>query len=75
MVDETRVRCRCGQCRVRGLMGPLMIITVGAIFLLGEFTRYRFDELWPLLLIVAGGVLLGQSLASREGHTGSDRRD
>jgi hypothetical protein len=56
-------------------MGPLMVITVGAIFLLGEFTRYRFDELWPLLLIVAGGVLLGQSLASREGHIGRDRRD
>jgi hypothetical protein len=52
-------------------MGPLMIITVGVLFLAGEYTRYSFGELWPVLLIVAGIVLTAQSLASKEGHTGS----
>jgi hypothetical protein len=52
-------------------MGPLMVITVGVLFLVGEYTRYSFGELWPVLLIVAGVVLTAQSLASKEGHTGS----
>jgi hypothetical protein len=48
-----------------------MMITVGAIFLLGEYTRYSIDQLWPLFLIVPGIILLVQSLASRDGHIGS----
>jgi hypothetical protein len=56
---------------MRGLMGPIVLITVGVLFLLGTYTRYGFWELWPILLIVIGGVLVGQSLVSREGHIGS----
>jgi hypothetical protein len=52
-------------------MGPLMLITIGAIFLLGRFTSVGFEELWPVILVVAGVVLLLQSSASRAGHTGS----
>jgi hypothetical protein len=52
-------------------MGPLMVITVGVLFLIGEYTRFSFLELWPILLIVAGVVLTAQSLASKEGHLGS----
>jgi hypothetical protein len=63
--------CKCAHCRIRGLMGPLMIITVGVLFLVGEYSRYSFTDLWPVLLIVAGIVLTAQSLASKEGHTGS----
>ncbi|MFZ3378084.1 MAG: DUF5668 domain-containing protein [Candidatus Acidiferrales bacterium] len=63
--------CRCAHCRIRGLMGPLMIITVGILFLAAEYSRYSFGDLWPVLLIVAGIVLTAQSLASKEGHTGS----
>jgi hypothetical protein len=48
-------------------MGPVMLITVGAIFLFGE---HSIDKLWPLFLIVPGVILLVQSLASREGHIG-----
>jgi hypothetical protein len=52
-------------------MGPLMIIAVGVLFLVGEYSRYSFTDLWPVLLIVAGIVLTAQSLASKEGHSGS----
>ena len=60
----------CAFCRVRGLMGPALLITVGVIFLLGEYSRYDFRDLWPFLLIVPGIILVGQSMASKEGHTG-----
>jgi hypothetical protein len=52
-------------------MAPIMLITVGAIFLAGQYTRYDFGDLWPVLLIVAGVVLFAQSLVSRTGHIGS----
>jgi len=70
MADATKPHCTCMCCRVRGLMGPVMIITVGVLFLIGEFTRYGFGDLWPVLLVVAGVVTLLQSTASRDGHTG-----
>jgi hypothetical protein len=66
--DPTRIRCTCPQCRVRGLMGPIVIITVGVLFLLREFTRFGIGELWPILLIVPGIVLMAQHMASRAGH-------
>jgi len=71
MADESRPRCTCARCRVRGLMGPVIVIAIGALFLIGEYTRFSFGDLWPLLLIVIGAMLLVQSLASSEGHTGS----
>lgn len=71
MPDANPTVCRCAHCRIRGLMGPLMIITVGVLFLIAEYSRYSFGDLWPVLLIVAGIVLTAQSLASKDGHTGS----
>jgi hypothetical protein len=67
----TKPKCNCTHCRMRGLMGPVMLITVGVLFLMGEFTRYGFGDLWPVLLLVSGLVILAQSTASREGHTGA----
>ena len=46
-------------------------LIVGVLFLIGEYTRFSFLELWPILLIVVGVVLTAQSLASKEGHLGS----
>ena len=71
MPDELRTRCACAHCRIRGLMGPVMLITVGVLFLVRQYTRYSIGELWPILLIVAGIVLVAQAMASREGHIGS----
>lgn len=71
MADPNNTNCRCAHCRIHGLMGPLMIITVGVLFLIAQYSRYSFGDLWPVLLIVAGIVLTAQSLASKDGHTGS----
>lgn len=68
MADQENPRCTCASCRMRGLMGPLMLITVGLIFLIGEYSRYDFGFLWPLLLIVPGIVMVAQALASKQGH-------
>jgi drug/metabolite transporter (DMT)-like permease len=48
-----------------------MLIAIGVIFLVGEYTSYNIGQLWPVLLIVAGVVLFAQTVASRTGHTGS----
>ncbi len=46
---------------VRAIRGPAMLITIGVLFALNNFTPYRFSETWPALLIVAGLLsLLGR---------------
>ncbi|HLV94077.1 MAG TPA: DUF5668 domain-containing protein [Candidatus Acidoferrales bacterium] len=71
MSDGQKSVCRCGQCRVRGLMGPVVLITIGVLFLTGQYSRYGFFDLWPIILIVIGAVLVAQAMVSREGHVGS----
>jgi Domain of unknown function (DUF5668) len=71
MTDEARPHCSCARCRMRGLLGPVMIITVGVIFLLSEYTPYGIGHLWPLFLIVVGVFRLAESMVSNSGHTGS----
>jgi hypothetical protein len=71
MASQTGTTCNCAYCRIRGLMGPIMIITVGVLFLIGQYSRYSFGDLWPVLLIVAGIVLSAQAFASKDGHVGS----
>lgn len=60
--------CRCERCCRSGLMGPVMMITVGALFLIANYTRFDFHESWPVLLIVAGLMIFLRSSASTEGH-------
>lgn len=61
--------CPCARCRSRSLMGPVVLITVGAIFLVGEiYPRLDFGDLWPLILIVIGVIKLLEFSASTEGH-------
>ena len=51
--------------------GLMILITVGVIFLVGQYTRYGFGDLWPVLLIVVGAIAVAQAFASRGEHTGS----
>lgn len=62
--------CSCQQCRVRGLMGPALLVTLGALFLIGEYSMYSFGQLWPVILIVIGVILVARALVSSEGHVG-----
>ena len=67
MAEQTR--CTCSRCSMRGLMGPVILITLGVLFMIGEYSgRYSFHELWPFILIVIGVVKLLESMASTEGH-------
>jgi len=56
---------------MRMLMAPILLITIGVIFLAGQYSRYGFGDLWPVILIVVGAVLVVQNMASREGHINS----
>lgn len=65
-------RCRCARCRIHGLMGPAILITIGVLFLIEQTTwRFGFWQTWPVILLVIGAIKLGEALASTEGHIGS----
>jgi len=70
MPDIVATRCGCPYCRVKGLVGPVMVIAVGVVFLAAEYSRYSFADLWPILLIVLGVLLVVQALAPKQGHIG-----
>lgn len=71
MPEGARGRCSCAYCRLSAIRGPVILITVGVLFLIGEYTRYGFGDLWPVLLIVLGLIAVAQALVSKQGHTGS----
>jgi hypothetical protein len=61
--------CGCAYCRTRGLMGPAILITIGVLFFIGEYSwQYSFDRMWPIIFIVVGAVKLISDTASTEGH-------
>ena len=65
-------KCKCARCTCSGLMGPAVLITLGALFLVGRLGwGYSFRNLWPVLFIVIGVIQLAGALASSEGHVGS----
>ena len=58
--------CPCERCGRKRMMGGAVLLTLGGLFLLNEFTRFGFQ--WPVLLIVIGVVMVWQHSASTEGH-------
>jgi hypothetical protein len=65
-----RIRCTCQRCTIRGLMGPVIVVTVGVLFLLQEMRGGYFDfgNTYPVILIVIGLISLASAMASSEGH-------
>jgi hypothetical protein len=49
---------------IRAIRGPITVITIGVLFALQNFTRFGFDQTWPVLLIVFGLLSLMQRGAS-----------
>jgi len=49
-------------------MGAAVLITLGILFLLNEFTEIRFHQSFPFLFIVIGLVMYLSRSASIEGH-------
>ena len=68
-----RIRCTCQRCTTRGLMGPVIVVTVGMLFLLAQMRGGFFDfgNTWPVILIVIGLINLASAFASSEGHVSS----
>lgn len=60
--------CPCSRCQARYLMGPALLITTGALWLLSDWSPWRFHESWPIYLIVIGGIMVIRHTASEEGH-------
>jgi len=50
-----------------GLIGGIVLIILGLIFLANRFIpSINFHDLWPLVLVVIGGVLIATSFAERK---------
>ena len=60
--------CTCDRCKVRCIMWPAIMVTVGVLFLIDNLHGPGFERTWPLILLVIGGVKLLQSNASETGH-------
>jgi len=60
--------CACSRCRCSGYLGPVMLITLGVLFLIHQYTMYGIGRTWPVFLIVIGVVLLLQRKAPMTGH-------
>lgn len=67
--DYSRRRCCCERCSRRSLIGPVLLVTIGILFMVDELTwRFDFWDLWPVILIVVGIMKLLEFSASTEGH-------
>jgi hypothetical protein len=62
--------CTCTRCRCRGIMWPVILITLGVLFLLDNLGVHDlgFEHTWPVILLVIGAVKLLQSNASTYDH-------
>jgi hypothetical protein len=45
---------------INAVRGPIIMITVGVLFLLDQFTSLAFHRTWPVILIVAGLLSLAR---------------
>ena len=60
--------CGCPRCRLRGLMAPAVLVTLGILVLLGNLNVMDVHKSMPILLIVIGIIMLLQRTSSSEGH-------
>lgn len=65
---KSNPRCGCPRCRLRGVMAPTVLVTLGILFLLDNLHAMNFNKSFPILLIVIGLVMVLQRTSSTEGH-------
>jgi len=51
------------------MMGPLILIVLGVLFLLSNFfpNHFSFGQMWPVILIVIGVVKIVESFQNKSG--------
>lgn len=70
LLGEVDGACTCDRCKMKCIMWPAIMVTLGVLFLLDNLHGPGFERTWPLILLVIGGVKLLQSNASDAGHFG-----
>jgi len=45
---------------LRAIRGPVILITVGTLFALDQYSLLSFHQTWPVILIVLGLLNLGR---------------
>src|SRR5262245_38798315 len=63
-------RCKCARCSIRSLMGPVIITTIGILFLFSEMgsSYFHITHTYPVIFIVMGVILLASAVAPMDGH-------
>lgn len=56
------------QILIRSITGPVILITVGVLFLVDRFSQFGFAQTWPVLLIVIGILKLLGGRRHRDGY-------
>jgi hypothetical protein len=64
----TSTKCQCARCRANCVIGPLVPITLGILFLLSNLGIVPFGHSWPVILIVVGLGVLFKHHAPTVGH-------
>jgi hypothetical protein len=50
---------------LRSIRGPVMLVTLGTLFMIDHSGGASFHRTWPVLLIVLGVMRLGEHLGSK----------
>jgi hypothetical protein len=43
---------------IRAVRGPILLMVIGGLFALDHFTEHNIGQTWPVLLIIAGVLML-----------------
>ncbi|MEN6606684.1 MAG: DUF5668 domain-containing protein [Bryobacteraceae bacterium] len=54
------------QGLIRVLRGPILLITLGVLFLVGQTTMHSIWRTWPVFLIMYGVLKLLERITARE---------
>lgn len=52
---------------IRAVRGPILLILLGVLFVMDQFTTQSFWRLWPVLIIVYGVLKLMERVAGGPG--------